>query len=239
MQSRNPDGEISTVPEITRPQAVLDVLLALLLVLAASLFAALLAPGLPSVPGAPAVVTPLLQGAVILAGLYWLLGRRGQGWRQIGFRRPQLVDVGRAGLALLAVFAVNASLALAVTYLLPHVMDAHQDRLSEVAQLLVGDLPLVVVAGTMLFVGFYEEALARGFLLRRCQILLKGVWAPVLISSMLFGLGHFYQGWFGVIQTTLVGIVFARLVIYWGTLWPVILAHAALNTIALLILRNL
>jgi membrane protease YdiL (CAAX protease family) len=59
-----------------------------------------------------------------------------------------------------------------------------------------------------------------------------GVWAPVLVSSVLFGLGHVYQGWIGVAQTTVIGAIFAIFTVRWATLWPAIMAHAALNTLS-------
>ena len=79
------------------------------------------------------------------------------------------------------------------------------------------------------FVGFYEEVVARGFLLARCRVLLHTRWAAVLLSSLLFGLAHLYQGWGGVVLTAIVGAVFAGITLRWGTLWPVILAHAGLK----------
>jgi membrane protease YdiL (CAAX protease family) len=91
----------------------------------------------------------------------------------------------------------------------------------------------------MFFVGVYEELTARGFLLARCRTAFDGVWAPVLLSSLLFGLGHVYQGWIGVVQTTVIGTVFAVYTVRWGTVWPAILAHALLNTLSVITLAGL
>lgn len=83
------------------------------------------------------------------------------------------------------------------------------------------------------FVGLHEEVLFRGFILGRLKALFRSNVAAVLISSLVFGLLHFYQGPIGVVQTTSVGIVFAMVVIRSGSLWPAILAHAAFDTIGL------
>lgn len=223
--------------EMTRRQALTDVALAVALVLAAGLIATLLGRTAMQL-GAPAAAILVVQGLLVLAGLQWLLRRRGDSWRGIRLIPPASRDLARALLALLAVFAVNAVLAMGVMAVSPAVMEDHHQRLAQVADLLVGDLPLIAVAAAMLFVGFYEEAMARGLLLHRSLALLSGVWGPVLLSAVLFGMGHFYQGWLGILQTTLVGVVFARLTLHWGTLWPVIIAHATLNTGALLLLRG-
>ncbi len=216
-----------------------DVALALLLTVAAGLLAATLAPALMGGLGMPMLGVLLVQGVLILAGLQWLMSVRGQRWREVGLLGLRPMDLWLAVLALLLVFAVNASISLAGMVLAPEVVEGHQQRLMGVAAMLAADTSLAMLLAVMLFTGFYEELLARGFLLDRCRRLLGGIWAPVLLSSLLFGLGHAYQGWTGVVQTTLVGIVFARLAIRWGRLWPLILAHAGLNSLSLIILRSM
>jgi membrane protease YdiL (CAAX protease family) len=220
-------------------QALVDVALALVLAVAGALLAPLVGQLLFGRVGAPLLLVLLLQGALILLGLQVLLNWRGQSWRDIGFRPLRGRDAGLALLALLLVFAVNALVSFIASKLTPDLVQAHQQRLGSFAGLLAGDLSIALVGGAMLFTGFYEEVLARGFLLTRCRTLLGGYWGPVLLSSVLFGLGHFYQGWLGVVQTALVGLVFAALVLRWGTLWPAVLAHAALNTLSLVALRTL
>ena len=239
MPTDNASGKRPTSATITRPQALVDIMLALGLTVFGALAAPLIGQQLFTRLGLPLLAVLVLQGVIILLGLRALLLWRGQGWRRIGFQPPRLVDLGRGFLALLAIFAVNAAVTLLSMQLAPEMVTSHQERLAAFAGLLAGDLPLLAVGAAMLFTGFYEEVLARGFLLTRSWTLLPGTWAPVLLSSALFGLGHFYQGWLGVVQTALIGVVFARLALHWGTLWPVILAHAALNTLSLAVLRTL
>jgi len=220
-------------------QALADVLLALLLAIVGGVLAALIGQALMIRLGVPLVLSLMFQGLIILLGLQLLLSWRRQGWGLIGLGALRLRDLGLGLIALLAVFALNAGISLFALQVWPEVFEQHQAQLTEFAFLLTGELPVLVIAGTMLFTAFYEEVLARGFLLQRCRVLIGGIWGPVLLSSILFGLGHAYQGWVGVVQTALVGIVFARLALYWGRLWPLILAHAALNTISLLALRTM
>lgn len=223
---------------VTRRQAIVDVILALALTLAAGLFAALAARLLASVFGFPVLAVLAIQGVIILAGLAGLLAWRNQRFSDMGLATLRGGDFGLALGALLLIFMVNATITVLAGWMLdPGVVQGHQDRLATIASVFTADLSLLAVALVMLFTGFYEELLARGFLLTRCRTLFAGTWPPVLISSVLFGLGHVYQGWFGVVQTTLVGVVFAYLVLRWGRLWPVILAHGALNTVSLAFLR--
>jgi membrane protease YdiL (CAAX protease family) len=62
---------------------------------------------------------------------------------------------------------------------------------------------------------------------------------PIVFSSVLFGLGHFYQGIYGIVQTALFGAVLAALTLRWGTLWPAIFAHAAVNMLSVVELGNI
>lgn len=220
-------------------QALFDIAAALLFFVFAALAAPLLGRMLLAQLDLPLLLILALQGLLVLLGLRWLLAQRGQGWRAIGLRRLRLRDLGLGLVALLLIFAANMAVSLVSSALAPGVLQEHQEELAAVAGLLVGTASPFAVGAAMLLIGFYEEVLARGFLLSRCRTLLPGVWGPVLLSSALFGLGHFYQGWFGVLQTALVGLIFARLALHWGTLWPVVFAHAALNTLSLLVLRTL
>lgn len=238
MQPENAVDEDRPPAAVSRSQAFLDAVLALLLAVLSALVAPLAGHFLIAALGMPLLLV-VVQGLIILGGLQVLLALRGQGWRDIRLRPLRAKDIGLALLALLLVFAVNVSVSVAGLWLASGSVAAHQERLSAFARLLAGDVSLLLVGGVMLFTGLYEEMLARGFLLARWRVLLPGVWGPVLLSSVLFGLGHFYQGWFGVVQTALVGVVFARLVLRWDTLWPAILAHAALNTFALAAFRAL
>jgi uncharacterized protein len=231
------EAKFATGTEVTRGEAATDILLALLVLFVAAVvvgaLSVALAPGLP-----PMLVFIAVQGLVVLAGVVLLLRRRATRWRDIGLVRLEAVDVLRALGALVLMVAVAYALTLLLELIAPGVMEAHTEGLTRVARMLVGELPFGVVIAGMLFVGFYEEVFARGFLLRRSRQLFGGIWMPVLISSILFGLGHAYQGWAGVVQTALIGVVLARLTLYWGTLWPAVLAHAALNTMTIALART-
>lgn len=77
--------------------------------------------------------------------------------------------------------------------------------------------------------GFCEELLYRGFLIPYIEAFSnKGV--AILLSSVLFGLCHaYYQGWYGALRTGGMGVVFAGLYIFSGSLWLSILLHAFMD----------
>jgi membrane protease YdiL (CAAX protease family) len=187
----------------------------------------------------PAAVLLVPQGLLILGGLHLLLARAGERWSDVGLRALHRRDVRRAVLLLGACMGANLLLMLLISVAAPAPVLEHTQHLQTIAVRLAGGLPVPLIAGLMFFVGVYEELVARGFLLARCRTALDGMWAPVLLSSALFGLGHLYQGWIGVLQTMLIGLLFAGYTLRWGTLWPAILAHAGLNTLTVVLLERL
>ena len=77
--------------------------------------------------------------------------------------------------------------------------------------------------------GVCEELLYRGFLFWWFQTLELGTaWAAVL-STLAFGLAHGYQGWGGVVRTSLVGGAMMGLRLLAGSLWPAVVLHALVD----------
>jgi membrane protease YdiL (CAAX protease family) len=53
--------------------------------------------------------------------------------------------------------------------------------------------------------------------------------AAFAAAGLIFGLVHFYQGWVGILATTLLGFFFAALYVASGMLWIAIVVHAVTN----------
>lgn len=85
--------------------------------------------------------------------------------------------------------------------------------------------PLVCLA-----IAVIEELVYRGlFVLYAAALLGIDPWWLVLPTSLLFGLGHRYQGWLGVVGTFGLGLAFAIVTVGTGSLWPAIVLHAAFD----------
>jgi membrane protease YdiL (CAAX protease family) len=81
--------------------------------------------------------------------------------------------------------------------------------------------------------GVCEEVVFRGFLIAYL-IAWLGVpfWGAALLSSLVFGLGHMYQGPVGILRTGVAGGVMALLYGLTGSLWVPMLAHALMDLTA-------
>jgi membrane protease YdiL (CAAX protease family) len=86
--------------------------------------------------------------------------------------------------------------------------------------------------------GFCEEFLYRGCLLNIAASATKSLWVGLLISSILFGLAHLYQGRKGVIGTSFGGLVFGLIFLASRSLLPGQLLHTAMDLSQLLTLSK-
>jgi len=84
--------------------------------------------------------------------------------------------------------------------------------------------------------GFAEELVFRGFLPAFLMPLSASYLLGALPVAVVFGLLHAYQGPHGIVRTAVIGAVLAAGVAWTGSLWPSILAHAALDLLFGLVL---
>ena len=89
--------------------------------------------------------------------------------------------------------------------------------------------------------GFCEELLYRGYLAWLFSPWLGKAGALVAVT-ILFGIGHLYQGRKGAVRATIAGAVMAAIVLVTGSLIPGMIAHALIDigggTVGYLILRD-
>lgn len=86
---------------------------------------------------------------------------------------------------------------------------------------------LTVFLAVAVTAGVWEELLYRGFLM--WFLAPAGVAVAVIVSSLIFALGHAYQGIRGMLVIAVVGLVFAVAYAATGSLWWLMLAHALVD----------
>jgi CAAX protease family protein len=102
-------------------------------------------------------------------------------------------------------------------------------------------LELLLWIALSITAGFCEEFVFRGYFLRQFSSLGGGVGLGVLVSSLLFGLSHGYEGAAGMIAITVYGALFCALVFLRRSLRPGMMAHAwqdIFSGVMLVVLRH-
>lgn len=89
--------------------------------------------------------------------------------------------------------------------------------------------PMLLSFAIVLAVGFHEELLFRGLLLTHLRRATGGWAAAIVLSSLIFGVLHFVQGWVAVIQVTGLSILLSLIFIASRSLLAVAIAHAAFD----------
>lgn len=165
-----------------------------------------------------------------------VLKSRGAGWRDIGLARPDSwpKTLLFAAFTLLGFLLVSVTMQIILANL-PGIELAAADRSS--FDPLYGNLPLLLlyVAAAWTTIAFGEEMVYRAFLTNGLARLFpdsRAKWLFALVgSSFIFGLAHFSWGLAGIIETTLMGLVFGFAFLRSGqNLWVTIIAHGLANT---------
>jgi membrane protease YdiL (CAAX protease family) len=133
------------------------------------------------------------------------------------------------GLVLFAVFAV-----LAVVQRFTVAQWFPREPAPEIANLIaeMSESPLLMALwlGPVVWMGVAAfEELARVFLLSRLWLVWPSRasrWRAVVLTAVLFGLAHMYQGTAGVIATAIMGFIAGWFYLARGRVWPLIISHA-------------
>lgn len=201
---------------------VVQLLIAAFLVLGANLFDIV-----------PITETPYLVALAILS-----MKLQGQGWNQLGFIKPKnwkrtmLIALGAA--AFIQIFD-----ALILEGILYPVLGSKPDLSSFEA--IQGNTELLLIYFLLVWTlaAFGEEIAHRGFIMTKTAELFgssRAAWiAGILVSSILFGLAHYYKGPAGMMDSGISGLLLGTLYVISGrNLWVCILTHGFIDTYALL-----
>jgi membrane protease YdiL (CAAX protease family) len=155
-----------------------------------------------------------------------------------GYSAAEL-GLGRGRGALVVGFATIAVTAVLATlhWLNFRRMQGQLERVPRVRAMAERILPqsgseLVPFLALALTAGICEEFLYRGFAMAAFGRAGFPIWASVVVSSILFGAAHLYQGRGGAIGTGLLGLLFGTFRSVLGSLIPVVAWHAAVDVVA-------
>jgi len=188
------------------------------------------------------VVAAATRGVLLIALLLLLLRADGQPIAALGIvRRGALRELAAAGWMTLGTFAVQIAVAIPVALVgaLAGIVNHEATQRTEALGMIAAQgsvsefIPAVIAAAA------FEEVAFRGFLVPRLRAL-TGSWPlAIAVVSIVFGLGHVYEGALAVAQTAFLGVYFSAMLLLRRRLLGPIAAHAAFNIAMLLAVRAL
>jgi membrane protease YdiL (CAAX protease family) len=178
-----------------------------------------------------APMVPIPVGALL--ALAWA-SRSRTPWREIGYSWPR-----NWVLTIVGGIVIGAALKLLLKSVVLPLLGG--SPVNSAYHFLAGNRAILPAAiWTMLNAGFSEETVFRGFLFERLGKLLGpragARIAILLVTSVLFALGHRDQGMTGMEQAAITGLCFGALYLGNGAIWLPMIAHAAFDLTALWII---
>ncbi|MDJ0954857.1 MAG: CPBP family intramembrane metalloprotease [Acidimicrobiia bacterium] len=180
-----------------------------------------------------------ILGSVVI--VLWFIWNRDDGLADLGFVAPDSWPVTIVAAIVLGTLIQLASVAVFEPLVEARTGEPHDHSIVDSVKgnwlALVQWLVVVWV-----FVAAIEEVLYRGFMLGQISDLLGGgVGADLIaliVSSVVFGLSHSYQGRSGGITTGLVGALLGLIFLAAGNIWLPILTHGVIDTVGLLLIAK-
>jgi len=177
-------------------------------------------------------------GWILSLALLWIASRiRGAGWNDYGVKQPRnwFVAVLKGLGVALVIFVVVGFVINPILNSIPNLEPRDMSHFS----VLKGNLPnlLINLVGMWITAGFFEEFQWRGYLIERLGDLFGPRSIPAwmfvcVISAIIFGLGHAYQGTMGILRTGAIGLVFGLCYLaVERNLWPLVFAHVLIDTL--------
>ncbi len=170
--------------------------------------------------------------AVAVSALVVLIG--GEGFRAAGVGWPPYAGRRLLPAAFLALVVVDAVLLVAWRvgkWRDPSALDRNRQR--ERIEFLVPHTaaerhfwPVLALA-----IGVMEECVYRGLFVRYTAALAPALspWWLLVVAAFVFGVGHRYQGWLGMVATGALGLGFGVFTAATGSLWPAIVLHTVFD----------
>ena len=183
------------------------------------------APGRPLLDLALQLVSLSFGIVPVLLGAH-LLVRSGERLATIGADLSQPVRDGVRG-AVLAAVVGGSGLAL---YLIAHASGANLTVVAENLPDVWWRYPVLVLSAMQNAV--LEEVLVAGYLLHRLKQLGWSDNRSLVVSAVLRGSYHLYQGFGGFLGNVAMGLVFGRCYQRWGRVGPLVVAHTIMDLVA-------
>jgi membrane protease YdiL (CAAX protease family) len=171
---------------------------------------------------------------LIVAVVAWRCVARGVGPEELGLAASDPWQVAWTSIALTGLLCVNQVVGLRKISRLP---EGKRGSLFAITEKIMPRTAkeTFVYAGLACTAGISEEFLYRGFVFMALVRMIVNFGPPnglaAILSSAWFSLAHLYQGRRGIITTFVVGMIFAWMRIWTGSLIPAVIAHIGIDMV--------
>jgi len=139
-----------------------------------------------------------------------------------------LLDVALGVGFWIVAYGVIAGLSFAIGLAKPGQVENARKLASMIAPHTLGGLFLFVALSTV--AGFIEEIVFRGYLQRQIGVLTGNIYAGLVVSALVFGASHGYEGWRRMLLIFVLGLMFGFLALWRKSLRPGMIGHACFDS---------
>jgi uncharacterized protein len=180
-----------------------------------------------------AAVATIFRDLGLVSLILFFLWRNGENVERVGWSLRHAGREAALGVALFVPFVFGATLLerglLRVGLSRPATPLPSFLQARSAAELLLAVVLVAVVA-------LAEETIFRGYLMLRFQAVLRGSARAVLLSSVIFSLGHGYEGSVGLVTVGVMGAVFAIIYLWRRSLVAPIVMHFLQDFLSIVLL---
>jgi membrane protease YdiL (CAAX protease family) len=174
----------------------------------------------------------MIDAALVLSLVVFFLRQSGESPLAVLFGRARVIrEAGLGALTLPITLAIVAAIALGVRTYFPSLRNVPTNPLEALLEAPNGLALFLVVA---IVAGGVREEVQRAFVLHRFEQSLGGAVFGVVVTSLLFGLGHTIQGWDAALITGTLGALWGTAYLWRRSATGPIVNHALFNTVELL-----
>lgn len=177
----------------------------------------------------------LFTAVAFISIVILLLRLSGENLGDIGFKKADLAKQLGNG------FLFGAIIFVADTFIVSPLVDALLPSTSaqgiDMAKLFGNSAYLLIFLFIGLFKGGFSEELWRIFVLTRFEKAFgkAGLISALIMSSLMFGVGHFYQGLSGMVSLSIIGLLYALVYLRKRSALEAVFAHSAENIISIIL----
>jgi membrane protease YdiL (CAAX protease family) len=180
-------------------------------------------------------VSTIVRDLALLALILFFLWRNGERDERVGWTATAWWREVAIGVALYPVLVIAVSFLEQILRALG--LSARDPGRTLALPDTTGELVLAVILVAV--VAVVEETIFRGYLILRLSAITRSLSTAVIFSAIIFALGHGYQGSLGVIIIGFMGVVFALIYLWRGSLVAPVTMHFLQNFIVLVLLPAL